>query len=245
MFGLFVVSAIVLLSSVAHAGCAVIGGQRVCASWITGGSEVGMVTGQGFNEVVPNASASCPGVTATQGFVDPVAPVTLELAGTKGTNCGLGDLGKDDTCDIRGVVFCGPPDPPITLALPLTALSTTTATSFGWADGIDNDDDRDHPRGRRATTRGPMRVRATDQAQLDGSDRNFSGFRFQLDVADQQTLCPGRQFITFIAKEGFFEACVNSVTTGVNTVCVREQCTLDVNGLGPDDPRVYRCQPVS
>jgi hypothetical protein len=148
-------------------------------------------------------------------------------------------MGKNEFCDIRGVVFCGPPNPPITLALPLAAVTPTAATTFGWPDGIDNDDDHE-PRAQRKTTPGPLRVDATDQCQLDGSDRNFCGLRFQLDIFQQQKLCPGRQFITFIAKEGFFESCIG---TSPNRVCVRERCKVDLNGIGPNDPpRLYGCE---
>ena len=261
MIGLFALSVVAVLRTEASAGCAVIAGFQVCASWITGGSEVGQISAQGFNQVAP----ACPTVVAEQGsgsgsseapafstaaIAQPEAgPVTLKLAGTVGDHCGLDS--PNDQCNIRGVAFCGASDPPIALTLPLAAL--TTATTFGWPDHVDEDDDRDHPRARRVTTIGPLTVRSPDGlGQVDfSSQRNFAGFRFQINGADkfpneQAKLCPGREFITFIAREGFFEARA-SIASGDNAgrdVCVRERCTVDLNGIGPDVPRVYRCQPL-
>src|SRR5947208_10197042 len=51
MIGLFALSVVAFLRTEANAGCAVIAGFQICASWITGGSEVGLVTARGFNDV--------------------------------------------------------------------------------------------------------------------------------------------------------------------------------------------------
>jgi hypothetical protein len=245
MIGLFALSVVAFLRTEANAGCAVIAGFQICASWITGGSEVGLVTTQGFADVGQSCSVVTQ-ATTEGGFVAqqaPASPVHLKLAGTVPTSasprCGIDS--PNDQCDIRGVVFCGPPQPSITMTLPLTAL-TTDITTFGWPDHIDDDDDMDHPRARRAKAHGPLTADTFAPGQADGSGRTFSGFRFEMSLAERERLCPGREFITFIAREGFFEACVGA---GPDRLCVRERCTVDANGIGPDDPRIYRCRPLS
>ncbi len=248
MIGLFALSVVAFLRTEANAGCAVIAGFQICASWITGGSEVGLVTTQGFTafagvQSCVVATNATPTETALVALQAPASPVNFKLAGTVPTTaspqCGLDS--PNDQCDIRGVVFCGAPQPPITMMLPLTAL-TTDMTTFGWPDHHDDDNDMDHPRARRATAHGPLFADAGDPGQSDGSGRTFSGFRFELSAAERDRLCAGREFITFIAREGFFQACVG---VDPNRVCVRERCTVDVNGIGPDDPRIYRCRPLS
>jgi hypothetical protein len=255
MIGLFALSVVAFLRTEANAGCAVIAGFQICASWITGGSEVGLVTARGFNDVgqscdVLTTQAGQPsgepigegsGSAAPSILQTTVATVDLKLAGTvpttAGQQCGLD--APNDQCDIRGAAFCGASEPPMALTLPLAAL--TTATTFGWPDGVDNDDDKNHPRARRATTLGPLTASSPLLGQNDSSNRSFAGFRFQITGDEQTTLCPGREFLTFIAREGFFQACVG---VDPDRVCVRERCTVDVNGIGPDDPRVYRCRPL-
>jgi len=242
LIGLFALGVVAFLWTEANAGCAVIAGFQVCASWITGGSQVGLVKTQGFTpaqfaqscNVMTNASPTEEFVASQTSM--PASMVDLKLVGTVGTNCGLAP--NNESCRIRGVVFCGPPDPSITMTLPLTALTTDIFT-FGWPDNHDDDNDFDHPRARRATTASPLFANAPTPGQDDGSGGTFSGFRFELSRAEQDTLCNGRQFITFLAREGFFEACVG---VEPNRPCVRERCTFDVNGVGPNDPRLGRCR---
>ena len=259
MIGLFALSVVAVLRTEANAGCAVIAGFQICASWITGGSEVGLVTAQGFGDVAQSCQvvttqgqpAPCPYETCITPSVQQVgaaAPVELRLVGTirdpsVSRPCGLGAT-DNEFCDIRGAVFCGPSLPPAILTLPLGALTTST-TTFGWPDGVDEDDDKDHPRARRVTTPGPLRASADSLGQVDGSGRNFAGFRFQISPTEQRNLCPGREFVTFIAREGFFEACIVDARCPGGQCCIRERCTVNTDSIGPDDPRVYRCQPVS
>src|SRR5439155_16496625 len=120
MIGLFALSVVAVLRTEANAGCAVIAGFQICASWITGGSEVGLVTTQGFTAfagvqscaVTTNATPPSTELVALQA---PASPVNFKLAGTVPTTaspqCGLDS--PNDQCDIRGVVFCGAPQPPI------------------------------------------------------------------------------------------------------------------------------------
>src|SRR5207247_2022965 len=129
---LFALGVVAFLWTEANAGCAVIAGFQVCASWITGGSQVGLVKTQGFTpaqfaqscNVTTNASPTEEFVASQTSM--PASMVDLKLVGTVGTNCGLAP--NNESCRIRGVVFCGPPDPSITMTLPLTAPPTDTST---------------------------------------------------------------------------------------------------------------------
>jgi hypothetical protein len=288
MIGLWTLGAVALLATDASAGCATIGGKRVCASYITGGSEIGIVTAEGYT---PNKSA-CPAVVTTQSGVPeacnnfedeggpsfcecfpdspsceidltrslviqqdtpsppvPAAAVTLKLVGTidkvpDSRRCGLGP-DDDQTCDITGVVFCGDSGDP--------------KDKHG-----DKHDGKHtgHTGGtrQRETTAGPLTVNAPGFAQVDptasgGDGRHFAGFRFQINEPEQVRLCDAGtegEFRTFVALEGFFEACVVPATnffcdTGDPTqeqcTCVREFCTVGPP-RSPDEIQQYQCRPV-
>jgi len=226
MIGIFAVSFVVIfLWKDANAGCAVIGGTPMCASWITGsGMPTGLVTQkpQG-NTIPPSDNNACPGVQSCApggegtdcfgGFSDFAASIAttppdinLKLAGTaNGTNCGLG-VSQDDGCDITGVAVCG--------------ASTK----------------------KNVTTPGPLTVFSPGFAQSDEST-NSANFRFQLSPSQQQNLCGPDTFIAFFAKEGFYEACLDDGTVA-GSGCVREFCTADLGGITTDDPRVLHCKPI-
>src|SRR5207247_10405275 len=107
------------------------------------------------------------------------------LVSTVGTNCGVAQ--NNASCRIRGVVFCGTPQPSITMSLPMTALTTDICT-FGWPNNHDDDNDFDPPRARRATTVGPLFANAPTPGQDDGYGGTFSGVRFELSRAVQVSL---------------------------------------------------------
>jgi hypothetical protein len=273
MIGLWILGAVAFLATEASAGCTTIGGKRVCAAYITGGSEIGIVTAEGY---APNNGA-CPDVVTTQAFcapndcecndtcgIDstgdirltssigiqqavPAAAVTLKLVGTvdtvpgDGLRCGLGP-DDDQTCDIRGVVFCGESGDP-------KHGDNHPGKHLGHSNS-----------GRkRAVTDGPLTVNAPGFAQVDptaagGEGRHFAGFRFQINPLEQANLCnvaTEGEFRTFVALEGFFEACVVPPTnffcdtdpTAEQCTCVREFCTVGPPG-SPDDVQKYQCRPV-
>lgn len=267
IIGLLVLSAAALLWTDAHAGCITIpqpNGTRFCASYITGGSEIGLLTVESSpttpeDQAVPPVCAVVtsqgPGsgegdgpILLTAGIAQAAVfpPIELKLAGTvkpTGTPrnappCGLGPT-DNQLCDIKGVVFCG---------------SSTTGHRNNNQQGQHDDDDDDDDNnggasGRRATTQGPLLVTAGGLSQVDptargGLGRGFAGFRFQLSPEEQLRLCPGpasdpftTTFRTFVAEQGFFQA-------RVNDKCLREKCSVNVNGLQPDDPRIYSCQRI-
>lgn len=268
MIGLLVLSAVAFLSTEANAGCATIAGKRVCASWITGGSEIGIVTAEGF---IPNNGA-CPDVVSSQGetafpppcefefcgdFAEniviqqvpaPVAAVTLRLVGTidntpGSPRCGLGPT-DDPTCDIRGVVFCGDSGDP--------------KDKHGDKHEDKHTGHNDSGR-KRATTDGPLTVFAPGFAQVDqfaagAEGRHFAGFRFQINPFEQGQLCnvdTEGAFRSFVALEGFFEACVvpfgnefcDTDPLLEQCTCVREFCRVNAPS-SPDDVQQYQCQPV-
>jgi hypothetical protein len=283
MIGLWMLGGIALLATDANAGCASIGGKRVCASYITGGSEIGIVTAEGY---APN-NAACPAVFTTQsgctpgdcecnntcgggdgdggGTGDgggiglasfstaataPAAAVTLRLVGTvdtvpgDGLGCGLSAT-NDQTCDIRGVVFCGDGG---------DSKPKHGDKHEGKHTGHSNSGRRN------AVTDGPLTVDAPGFAQVDptasgGDGRHFAGFRFQINPLEQANLCnvaTEGEFRTFVALEGFFEACVVPPTNffcdstdpmAEPCVCVREFCTVGPPS-SPDDVQKYQCRPV-
>ena len=112
MIGIFAVSCgVIFLWTDANAGCAVIGGTPMCASWITGsGMPTGLLTQKpdANNVPPPSDNEACSGVFTSQGDVnDPF--ITLTLAGTVKTDntpCGLGNTQSRD-CDIQGTAVCG------------------------------------------------------------------------------------------------------------------------------------------
>lgn len=275
IIGLWILCAVAFLATEASAGCATIGGKRVCASYITGGSEIGIVTAEGF---APNQGA-CPAVVATQEGVcspydcecnntcgdgpvltsnigilqaEPAAAVTLRLVGTidtlpgDGVRCGLGPT-DDQTCDIRGVAYCG------------AGADSKPKHGDKHADKhTGHSDSQQH----RAVTSGPLTVFAPGFAQVDpsakaGEGRHFAGFRFQINPVEQNNLCnvvEDGAFRTFVALEGFFEACVipnpltnptclEDVPEADRCTCVREFCTVGPPS-SPDEVQPYQCRPV-
>ena len=275
MIGLWILGAVAFLATEASAGCTTIGGRRVCAAYITGGSEIGIVTAEGY---APN-NAACPAVVAAQGACDPedcecnnscegsgdgggdvigltanvgiqqvpAAAVTLKLVGTidpspgDGLRCGL-NANDDQTCDIRGVVFCGDSGDP--------------KDKHGDKHEGKHTGHTDSNR-KRATTDGPLTVNAPGFAQVDptaagGEGRHFAGFRFQINPVEQANLCNAAEgeFRTFVALEGFFEACVvpsSNFFCDPNAAepctCVKEFCTVGPPA-SPDDVQKYQCRPV-
>jgi hypothetical protein len=221
ILGLFVLSAIALVYTEAHAGCLPNVSPPYCASWITGsGNPTGLVTAETSEPLV----LACPAVTTTQGPEPVCVPgecqcpgecegigilqvspaINLRLVGTVPTtdspHCGLVNP-ADQFCRIEGVALCG--------------------TSPN----------------KKAETPGPLRVTSPDGfGQTDGST-DSANFRLQLDDFQQAEVCPNGDFTAFFAREGFFEACVGGS-------CLREFCKVDVGGIARDVPRVYNCKPI-
>jgi hypothetical protein len=119
LIAIFAISLVAILWTDANAGCTTISGTRVCASWITGsGMPTGLVTQKPEGNNLPQPSNNaCQDVFTDQGggeeeflvtlSATTAAPdITLKLAGTAGTNCGLGGSQNDD-CDIMGTAVCG------------------------------------------------------------------------------------------------------------------------------------------
>jgi len=240
LIGLFALGVVAFLWTEANAGCAVIAGFQICASWITGGSAIGSVAFE--------PPAGSPDMTNPACFVAPggfgegsgalaalsLPGVDLRLVGTVGQNCGLGAT-ENQSCDINGVAFCAPP-------------STVAIARH------DDEDDVDHQRGIPANVKGPLTVHAEGFSQTDpdargGAGRSFAGFRFQLPKAEQDRLCPTPMtipagttggFQTFVPRKGFFEACVTSPGTTTVTRCLREFCAVKIGG--PNDAHVYGCK---
>ena len=85
MIGLFALSVVAFLRTEANAGCAVIAGFQICASWITGGSEVGLVTTQGFTAFA--GVQSC--VVATNATLSKERAQLLAIAAHEGTSAAV------------------------------------------------------------------------------------------------------------------------------------------------------------
>jgi hypothetical protein len=223
VIGIFVSFVVTFSWTHANAGCAIIGGTPMCASWIKGsGMPIGVVTQKPQGIITPTPSNSaCPAVESCSpgvdgpdcfggvfddfvAFASPTAPdINLKLAGTEGTNCGLGASQNDD-CDIKGTAVCG--------------ASTK----------------------KNVTTPGPLTVFSPGFAQSDEST-NSANFRFQLSTNQQESLCGPDTFIAFFAKEGFYEACLDD---GSNSGCVQEFCTADQGGIQTDEVRPLHCKPI-
>jgi hypothetical protein len=231
-----------------------IGGRAICSTPTSGGGTIVLVVAEGFEQdanfnqacnVITDAELDGPEGDGGIGLNSTTTPpptsllvagaLQVRLLGTKGRNCGPD---KNETCDIKGVKFCGP----------LPALATM---SGGHDDDDDDDDDKDRDRnrecmrGKEADTPGPLTISAPQMGQTDGSARSFSGFRFQLAQDAREDLCPSadnKEFLSFVAKEGFFETCRGSED---GDVCQTLLCKLDVKNLCKEEVRVYSCKVVS
>jgi hypothetical protein len=141
--------------------------------------------------------------------------LTLRLLGNSRKGCGFKEFGKDETCDIEGVAVCG----------------TFTSETF---------------KAKKVTIPGPLNICSPGGfAQSDGIT-NSANFRFQIDDPTQQlALCEktGKPFQSFIAREGFFEACVSD---GTNSYCNKQFCKVDLDDIednsNDDVPLVYKCK---
>src|SRR5947208_1085045 len=92
LIGLFVLSMVAFLRTEAHAGCAVIAGFQICASWITGSAKCLAST---------NDTLAVSGRCEVGGTVPPVTPTAATAT------CGpIGTTGELAACDIRGVLSC-------------------------------------------------------------------------------------------------------------------------------------------
>jgi len=88
MIGLFVLSMVAFVRTEAHAGCAVIAGFQICASWITG-------------------SAKCMASTSDTLAVSGRCEVGGTVPPISGTMCGpIGKTGELEACNIQGVLSC-------------------------------------------------------------------------------------------------------------------------------------------
>src|SRR5439155_112478 len=92
LIGLFALGVVAFLWTEANAGCAVIAGFQVCASWITGGSQVGLVKTQGFT---PAQFAQSCNVTTnaspTEEFVASQTSMPASMEVCEATNSSVGD----------------------------------------------------------------------------------------------------------------------------------------------------------
>jgi hypothetical protein len=225
---LLVLGAIAFLGTEAQAGCCC--NPLLCASWITGsGMPTGLVTGDAGPNGFAASETSCPGVLEFQG--------------------------SGESSDIAGELVTSLVDPPVVTSVTLRLVGTE-----GVGCGLDGNQACDirgvavceNSVSRKVVTPGPLEVFAPGFAQSDSSSfggTNNANFRFQIDPFEQQELCPDDSFVAFFAREGFFEACVNSVvgtppTEVFQTSCIREFCRVDVGGISRDAPRTYNCIPI-
>jgi hypothetical protein len=222
ILGLLTLGAIAFLGTEAHAGCCC--DPLLCASWITGsGMPTGLVTADAGPNGYARSEAACPFVAETQGG-------------------GSGEI------DIAGELDTSLVDPPVAVSLTLRLVGTQGVNCglFGNQScdirGVAVCEGSVH---KNVETPGPLLVDSPGAfAQSDSSPfggTNNANFRFQLNPDQQAALCPADTFVAFFAREGFFEACVNST---IGTSCVREFCRVDVGGIQRDVPRTYNCKPI-
>jgi len=94
----FIVMSVGLLSSEANAGCAVIGGKYMCASWITG-SNIDNIAISGVGKICDPGGTNC----KTQALA--------AVGGTIGSNPNCNDNqsnfpSESDNCGVQGIQFC-------------------------------------------------------------------------------------------------------------------------------------------
>jgi hypothetical protein len=230
ILGLLTLGAIAFLGTEAHAGCCC--DPLLCASWINGsGMPTGLVTAAAGPGGFAPSETSCPGVLEFQG------------SGEIGIDSGV-LISQDGRAVISQVE---PPVPPVVTSVTLRLVGTEGVACGLFGNqacdirGVAVCENSVH---RNVETPGPLEVFAPGFAQSDSSQfggTNNANFRFQLDPFQQAELCPDDTFVAFFAREGFFEACVNST---IGTSCVREFCRVDVGGIQRDVPRTYNCKPI-
>ena len=88
-----IVSSVAFLGSEAHAGCAVIGGKKICATWITG-SNIDTITATGIGNT-PGQVLAAVGGTISTGGSNPNCNETNSNFPTEADQCG-----------VQGIAFC-------------------------------------------------------------------------------------------------------------------------------------------
>jgi hypothetical protein len=236
--GLFVLAAVVLPRTDAHAGCTTIGGIPYCSSLIAGsGDSTALVTAPVIAGTTQPNNDGCPAVTTFQGPIcDPYdceclgtceggggfaarigiqqvsANIFLQLAGTVPTlstpQC---DATLGSTCALEGAAVC-------------VAADGTTLVK------------------RNVITPGPLVIESPGFGQSDFAT-NAADFRFQLDVVHQQQLCDpanGETFRFFAAKKAFYTTCVFAD-------CLEQFCEVglgDIKDVNDSNVLVYNCKPI-
>jgi hypothetical protein len=89
----FIVMSVAFLKSEANAGCATIGGKRICAAWITG-SNIDTITATGIGNTPGQILASAGGTVSTGGS-NPNCNETNSNFPTEADQCG-----------VQGIAFC-------------------------------------------------------------------------------------------------------------------------------------------
>ncbi len=232
---LLILGVIAFLGTEAYAGCCC--NPLLCASWITGsGMPTGLVTADAGPNGYARSEAACPFVSEAQGVGSGEIDIAGELV----------------TFQVDPPVAAFQVDPPVAVSLTLRLVGTEGVNCGLFGNqacdirGVAVCEASVH---RNVETPGPLLVESpgafaqSDSSQFGGT--NNANFRFQLNPDQQAALCPDDSFVAFFAREGFFEACVNSIVEGeLVTQCIREFCRVDVGGIRRDVPRTYNCKPI-
>jgi hypothetical protein len=100
-----------------------------------------------------------------------------------------------------------------------------------------------------ATLSSPLNVVSPDGFGQSDGKTNFAAFRLQVTSEQQSMLCKQDTFQAFIARAGFFEACVtvlDSQDNPITTYCNQQFCTVDLDDIQSDSkddgPLIYKCK---
>ena len=191
MIGLFVLSMVAFLRTEAHAGCAVVAGFQICASWITGSAK---------------CLASTSDTLAVSGRceVGGTVPPTIVTPTAATATCGpIGTTGELAACDIRGVLSCANQASLRFTSPSLLSSTTRPPDDDGGATGTP-------PRFIKRTA--VVSDRDFDSGlQPAACDSNDCRVTFELDLnkADGETACNAQGlagFDTFTPATGFMKA---------------------------------------
>src|SRR5438874_2091454 len=215
MIGLFVLSMVAFVRTEAHAGCAVVAGFQICASWITGSAKCLASTSD---------TLAVSGRCEVGGTVPPASPTPSTAVVP--TTCGaIGKTGELEPCNIQGVLSCTN-QAPVSFEGPRLLSGTTRPP----------DDDGG------ATGTPPRFIKRTavvsdfdfDRTQTPPNcDSNDCRVNLELDLTelDGEAACEAQGlagFDTFTPTTGFMKAafCTLATTTAPSTCYgLIERCT--------------------
>jgi hypothetical protein len=209
MIGLFVLSMVAFVRTEAHAGCAVIAGFQICASWITGSAKCLASTSD---------TLAVTGRCEVGGTVPPATPTPSPSAVASPPPCGPAD-GKSEflpPCNIRGVISCANQAP---LSRSLLSGATHPPSDDDGAPGTP-------PRfiKRTADVSDATFDSGFRESACDGRDCRITS-ELDLDPASGEAACEAQGlagFDTFTPTTGFMKA---EFCNGVACYGLIERCT--------------------